>query len=325
LQIQSVTVSALAFGKILSGAGPEVRYGLYTRPTYCEFWSQANGRLRSIKHVPMAGADAMPSDRAELLTLAIQRLILLAGGQDQAPPHQVTVYDADGRSDGLIDRLNMQLKPHITVSDGRAGLLSERVNLSGGPEDTQSIAAAAVAITGVGAEKPAVDFLNPRIGRKKTSSRKRVTTWAAVAGIVAVALVGAVVADWQIKRSDIAMYSQQLEAMSDDVEAAREMMQRMSYANSWTSQKPVFLDCLRQLTDAFPQRGSIWATSLALSETAQGSLVGKAVDEQSFYDVLNKIKESEAFSNVTMMYLRDAGGSSREKEFAVTFKFQGVR
>jgi hypothetical protein len=62
---------------------------------------------------------------------------------------------------------------------------------------------------------------------------------------------------------------------------------------------------------------------LALSEKAEGSLVGKAVDEKSFYEVLDNIKQNSAFSGVMMMYLRDAGGSSREKEFAVTFKFQG--
>ena len=325
LQVQAVTVSALAFGKAFPEAGSEARYGLYACPTYCEFWSQANGRLRSIKHVPIAGVNGTAPDRAEQLTSAIQRLILLSGEQDQTPPHHVTVYDADSRSDGLVDRLNTQLRPAITVSDGRAGLLSDRVNWSEGSEDTQSIAAAAVAMAGVRADKPPVDFLNPRIGRKKTSGRKRVTTWAAVAAIVGIVAVGAVVADWQTMRSDIATCSQQLEAMSEQVGTAREMMERMSYAGSWTSQKPVYLNCLRELTLTFPESPRIWATSLALSETAEGSLVGRAVDEQSFYEVLDKIKQNGAFSNVMMMHLRDAGGNSREKEFAVTFKFQGVK
>jgi hypothetical protein len=217
------------------------------------------------------------------------------------------------------------LKPHITVSDGRAGLPSGRVDLGADSEDAQSIAAAAVAMAGVGGERLPIDFLNPRIGHKKASGRKRATTWAAVAAIVGVVAISTVVADWQAKRSDIATYSEQLELMSEDIAAAREMMERMSYAGSWTSQKPVFLDCLRELTEAFPERGTIWATSLALSETSLGSLVGRATDEQSFYNVLNKVKQNKAFSNVTMMYLRDVGGNSREKEFAMTFEFQGEK
>ena len=60
LSVRSITVSALAFGKLLSENGPQQRYGLYARPTYCEFWSQSNGRLRSVQHVPVkvySGAD----------------------------------------------------------------------------------------------------------------------------------------------------------------------------------------------------------------------------------------------------------------------------
>ena len=325
LQVRSVTVSALSLDKALSEAGPQQRYGLYTRPTYCEFWSQSDGRLRSIKHVPMAGAGGTADERAELLTSTIQRLILLSSQQNQPPPYQVTMYDACGLSDGVIDRLNKQLAPEITVSDGSTGLLSEGLGAPDGPEDAQSIAAAALAMTAVGADKCYVDFLNPRIGRKKTSGRRRVTTWAAIAGVVFVVGVGAVIADWQSKSADIATCTRQLEQTSEDVTAAREMVDRISYAGSWTSQKPEFLECLRQLTLAFPESPRVWATSLALSEKAEGSLVGKAVDEQSFYEVLDNIKQNSAFSGVMMMHLRDAGRDSREKEFAVTFRFQGLK
>lgn len=325
LHVQSVTVSALAFGRMLSGTDAQVRYGLYARPTYFEFWSQANGQLRTIKHVPVASANGTTPDRAEELTSAIQRLILMSGEPGQNPPHEITVYDADNRTDGLIERLNKRLKPQITVSDGRTDLLSDRVDASEGSQEAQSIAAAAVAMVGSETDKPAVDFLNPRLGRKKASSRKRVTVWAAAVAVVALILVGTVVADWQAKRSDIATYTEQLEAIGEDIEAAQEMRDRLQYASSWTSQTPVFLTCLRELTLTFPERGTIWARSLALRETAQGSLVGRAVDEQSIYEILDIVKENGAFSDIVTMYVRDAGGTSREKEFAITFRFQGVK
>ena len=325
LHLRSVTVSALALDKALSEAGPQQRYGLYTRPTYCEFWSQSDGRPRSIQHVPMADTSGTAAERAEILTSTIQRLILLSSQQNQSPPHRVTLYDTCSLSDGVIDRLNRQLAPDITVSDGNTGPISEGLGSPGSPENAQSIAAAALAIAAAGPHKPSVDFLNPRIGRKKMSGRRRVTTWAAIAGVVFVVGVGAVVADWQSKSTDIATCTRQLEQISEDVTAAREMVDRISYAGSWSSQKPEFLECLRQLTLAFPESPRVWATSLALSEKAEGSLVGKAVDEQSFYEVLDNIKQNSAFSGVMMMHLRDAGRDSREKEFAVTFRFQGSK
>jgi hypothetical protein len=325
LQVQRITVSALALEKASSRSGREQGYGLYARPTYCEFWSQSNGRLRSIKHVPIPDSNGTGGDWAELLTSTIQRLILLLSEQNQSPPHKVVMYDASSLSDGVIDELNKRLSPQVKVSCGVTGLLSGRLGLSDYPGDAQSIAAAALAITAVGEDKPSVDFLNPRIGRKQTSSRKRVVTWAAIASGVLVVGVGAVIADWQSKSADVAAYSRQLGQIGADITVAREIVDRISYAGSWTSQKPEFLECVRQLTLAFPESPRVWATSLALSETAEGSLVGRAVDEKSFYEVLDNIKQNSAFSGVMMMYLRDAGSNSREKEFAVTFKFQGLK
>jgi hypothetical protein len=321
LHVQAVTVSALAFGKVSSSDASKQRYGVYTRPTYCECWSQLDGTPRSIKHIAMPSTNGTPPDHALRLTSAIQQLIMVSSQQDQTPPYEVAIYDGSSMADGVIDRLNERLGPQVTITDGNAMLASAGLLSADRDEQWPAIAAAAVAA----AEKPSIDFLNPRIGRKKTSPRTRVLTWGGIAGIVLLVAVGAVVADWQSKRADIASYSEQLEMIADDVTVARDLKERLSYASGWTSQEPRFLECLRQLTLAFPESPRIWATSLAIGETSEGSLIGRAVDEQSFYEVLNNIKGNAAFSNVMMMYLRDAGGNSREKAFAVTFKFQGVK
>jgi len=321
LQVRSMTVSALAFGKILSEAGPEHRYGLYARPSYCEFWTQANGSPRSIQHVTIGTS----ANWAELLVPTIQRLILLSSEQNQSPPYHITAYNGCGLSDKIIDRLNEQLTSQITVTDGGARLLSGVLISPDHPEEAQSIAAVAVAMTAVGTDKPPVDFLNPRIGLKKTSSRKPIMVWASIIGVACLVTLGAVLADWQADRRDIATYEQQLELMSEDITAAREIVDRISYASSWTTQEPVFLNCLRELTLAFPEEPVIWATNFRLSENAGAALVGKAVDEESFYEVLDKIKQHKAFSNVQMIHIRDAGRNSREKEFAVNFEFRGVK
>ncbi|MHC4353061.1 MAG: pilus assembly protein PilM [Planctomycetota bacterium] len=324
LQVRSITVSTLAFGRHLSESGPQQRYGLYARPTYCEFWSQSNGRPRSLQHVPMAGTSGA-AERAELLTSTIQRLVLLSSEQNQSPPHEITVYDASNLPDGEIDRLNEHLAPQIVIDNGNTRLLPNRLGAPDGIEGSQSIAAASLAITTLSAGKLPVDFLNPHIGQKKPAGHGNLTKWAAVAAVVFVVGVGAVIADWHGKNTDIAAYSERLDSISEDAAAAREMVDRMSYAGSWTSRKPEFLECIRQLTLAFPESPRVWATSLALSEKAEGSLVGKAVDKASFYEVLDKIKQNSAFSEVMMMHLRDAGGSSVEEEFAVTFKFRGLK
>jgi hypothetical protein len=204
-------------------------------------------------------------------------------------------------------------------------LLSERLVSSEPSSDARWIAAGAVALATVGAERPPVDFLHSRINGKKTTSHKRVGVWAGVVAVVCVVALGSVLAGYRSDTADIAYYTEQLELMGEDITAAREVVDRVSYARSWTSQEPKFLQCLRELTLAFPQEPRIWATSLALSENGMGALVGKAVDKESFYEVLDKIKESDAFDDVQMIHVRDAGRDSREQEFAVNFKFRGAK
>ncbi len=321
LHVQSITVSALALGGASSSGGSPQGYGVYTRPSYCECWSWQNGTPRSIQHVGIPSMNGTPSDPTQRLIAAIQQMIMVSSQQDQRAHYEVTVYDGSNLVDGALARLSERLGPQVVVKDGNADLVSAGLLSSDRTEPSPGIGAAAIAA----ADKPAVDFLNPRIGRKKVSPKKRMVTWAVIAGIVLLGAVGAVVADWQSKRADIASYSEQLEMIAEDVAVARELKERLSYASSWTSQDPRFLECLRQLTLAFPESPRVWATSLAIGETSEGSLIGRAADEQSFYEVLNNIKANAAFSNVMMMYLRDAGGNSREKAFAVTFKFQGAK
>jgi hypothetical protein len=324
LRTQSMTVSALACSGASCEADPGYRYGLYARPTYCEFWQQSDGSPRFIKHLPM-GQDGASTDYTDLLSSTIQRQVLLSSGRDQSPPYEVTAYNACGRADDIVGGINDRLKPHITLHDGCAHLWSNGLECSDPSRAAGSVAAVAVALADARGNGPAVDFLHPRIGARRRAGHKRLVGWAIFIGVACVVGAGVVLMDWRRDKKDIAVYTQQLEQMAPDITAAREIVERVSYAGSWASREPRFLDCLRELTGAFPEEPRVWATSLALNENGTGSLVGKATSEASFYEVLDKIKENKAFSDVKMIHIRDAGRDSREKEFAINFKFQGEK
>jgi len=324
LQVESMTVSAFACGSRPTANGAPLRYGLYTRPTYCEFWGQFDGSPRFIKHIPMV-LNGSPSGYADLLSSTIQRQVLLSSRQDQSPPHPVTAYDACGLPADVFDRLNERLAPQITVHNGRAGALSEQVAMSGDPHEARTVAAAAVALTAVGPERPAIDFLNPRIGEKRRPDHKRAIVWSAVAAGICLIAAGVWVLNWRADVNDIADYKQQLEGMNEDLAAATSVVERLSYADSWGSAEPRFLACLRELTQAFPEEGSIWVTSLAVNEDGAGLVVGKATSDLNVYEVFDKIKGSEAFSDAQLIHTRDAGRNSREREFAINFTFKGVK
>jgi hypothetical protein len=323
LQVQSLTVSALACSRALSEGGPAC-WGLYVRPTYCEFWAQLDGSPRFIKHVSM-GKNGTPAGYAELLASTVERLVLLSSAPGQVPPYRITAYDACGLPEEMIDGLRDRLGPQITVSNGRTGLRSKGLDLRDHPEEGRAIAAAAVAMTGVGTDRPPVDFLNPRVGVKKAVSRKRMIVWGAA--VAAACLLGLVVlvAVWHAYSRDIAAYKQWLKENKEEIDTAQVVVDRYNYASSWGSRQPRFLVYLKELTTAFPEEPSVWVNSLLLNENSAGSLVGKTTSEPSVYEVIDKIKQNPVFSDVQLSYIRDAGRDSRDKDFAIKFKFRGAK
>lgn len=318
LQLQSITVSAFACGSAPSDNGSACRYGLYTRPTYCELWGQSQCGPQFIKHIPLI-VDGNPSGYADLLTAAVQRQVLLSSRQDQSGPQQVAAYDACGLSEDVFKRLNERLGPQITVRNGRSGLLAK------GTQDARTVAAAAVALAAVGPERLGVDFLNPRIGEKKKADNKRVLVWAGVAAAVCLIAVGTWFAGWRSDVQDIAEYKVQLEAMSADIAEAKGVVEQLTYADKWGDTTPRFLSFLRELTQAFPDEGYIWVSSLGLNEAGTASVMGKASSEAGFYEVWDKINKNPMFSNGKIIHIQDVGQNSREKEFAVSFVFKGAK
>ena len=77
------------------------------------------------------------------------------------------------------------------------------------------------------------------------------------------------------------------------------------------------MNCLYELTSAFPQEGRVWATSVMVREDLQAMLTGKAVNESAVLDVLDRLKSNPKLTAVKPMYIRQAGGASKDVSFAI--------
>jgi hypothetical protein len=323
LRVQAITLSSLACSKVLSQGDAASWYGLYARPSYCEFWAQSDGSPRFLKHVPI-NKNGTPGGYTDLLASAVERLMLLSPVPGQTLPYRITTCDACGSSEDLVGGLGQRLKPQITVANGHVGLRSRGLCTEDRPQGAGAIAAA-VALAGVGPDRPLVDFLNPRMGVKRAVSHKRLLTWGA--GIAGACLLGLIIllVAWHACTSDIAANNAWLKANGTQIAAAQEVKDRLNFASSWGTRQPRFLECLKSLTEAFPEQPYVWATSLALNENGTGSVVGKTIGEASFYEVLDKMKQNPVFAEVKMIHIREVGRDSREKEFAISFKLQGAK
>jgi hypothetical protein len=97
---------------------------------------------------------------------------------------------------------------------------------------------------------------------------------------------------------------------------------RLALANSWIGGKPRFVACLADVTQLFPDEGSIWATSLSLRADMTGQLTGKAANEQQVLALLDRMRDSKRFVNPQSLDTRDAGRNSHETAFAISFTYR---
>ena len=70
-----------------------------------------------------------------------------------------------------------------------------------------------------------------------------------------------------------------------------------------------------------PTDGSIWTTSLAIRGDMRGLVSGKAVNDKSVLELLDRLKQNPAFPKVNLVFIHEAGGNTGEVAYAISFEF----
>ncbi len=161
-----------------------------------------------------------------------------------------------------------------------------------------------------------INYLNGRHGQQKPML---VSRWLrkAVMAASAVLLLGGFVFSWQSDSREIARLEQQLDSMKDGVRSAREVIDRVSAARQWFQSQPVHLEILRDLTLSFSENSDIWLTSLAMDESRNQILTGRAIREQAVLDVADALRKKTVFDNVKILYIRKMGKGTDIMTFAI--------
>jgi hypothetical protein len=142
----------------------------------------------------------------------------------------------------------------------------------------------------------------------------------AVAALIAMLLVVLLVIEWRLDRRRIADCRQQIQSLSENVKSAEAIIEQTAYARQWFVRRPLYLDMLKELTRCFPEQGGIWLNSLAVDESLNQVITGKASGERAVLDVVDNLKSSPLFREVKILYIRQAGKNTREETFAIRFR-----
>lgn len=320
LKVLSVSVSSIALTEAcrfqMLPASP--RYLLYIRPDYAELLEIRGRSIRSVKHIQ----HHLKKGEINSFVAEINRIISFApsAGGNQVP-EGLLVWNAAQLEPKVVEDLESTFSSLVKVVDGNAFPVIDKFAFSREAEQALFAVPAALGQLIGGEKRPAIDLLNSRMSVKKTRIEKRQIKWAAAIGFTLIFCCLMLIFDLQREKEDVVLLRDRLEAMREDIRVAEDIVQKVGMARGWYSGRPRILDCLRELTGAFPEQGSIWATNLALNENMRGIVSGKATDEQYVLEVLDKLKDNPSFSDVQMVHMRENGRSSQEVSFSINFTY----
>jgi hypothetical protein len=328
LSVAGITVSTLALAACVDGAEAHDHLVLHLFGGGAELALHAQGALRMMRRlsvpVPLAppGAEAPSNGWVADLADQVHRVAsLLPATAGQPVAQEVLVWDD---CPPLLDEARVRTLSH------RIGLPVRRRECPEGlapPEagvrssGAQFSAAAAVALHALQGRRPPVDLLHSRLFPRKSFRIGRKVVWAVFVAAVLIAAGVAWGVGWHRDRVEAAALETQLSAMADNLTEARATIDKVTFARPWYDRRPSYLDCMRELTRAFPQEGRIWTTSLAVQEDMRVVFSGKAVSESAVLDVLDRLKANANLADVKPLYLRQASRSGREVAFAMSFTF----
>jgi hypothetical protein len=325
LKVLAVTSSMMSLALATAGRPSPRRLVLHLAPGGVELSVQSGGGLRLIRRLAIAvppgsaAGDRPSADWMDELVGELSRVVaLLPGAEARGQLPELLVWNDAGLSAGglgeLGDRLALAIRfckfpTDLGFDEGPAAAVGEFA------------AAAALAASGLNGRALIADFLHSRLNPRKKIALKGKIPWIGGSAAVVLIVAGALFLDWQSQQQTIAELKSQIEKRKDDVAAAKDVVDKTTFARGWYDRRPKFLDGLREITMAFPAEGRIWATSLAVGEDRRALLSGKAADHGAVLEVLDRLNANPKFSDVKSLYTREVGGGTQEVSFAISLSF----
>jgi len=319
----SITSSFLVVASAFRQTGFENGYALYIRPNYAEFLVQQNKSVTLLRHIPLSvGARQDAKTDVSTLDRELRRLIsVLPNSGSDTGTGKLFIWNAANISPEDLQVFEQNISLQVEIVNGTANLAVKKSIRSG--ESGIGRFAAAISLASA-AGKPrllGIDFLNSHIHPERKAADGRRILRAVLVGLAVVLCGLFIILGWYSRKAEVAELRTRLEGMKQDITEAEAVIDKVSFSRGWYSARPPFLDCLKQLTLAFPTQTDIWVTSLAIREDMQANVTGKSLDEKSVLQLLDALKSNVSFSDVEMLYMRNIGRSTKEISFAISFTF----
>lgn len=323
ISLQAITASSLALASAITAQSSATSCCLCLGPAGGEMTLASAGRFRLLRHFPWSGVS--PTDAVETVSGELRRAaaqVSVASGPEGK--WDVTIW-SNGTLRPLFAPGSTAEEPYdVRTPEGLSAIGVAKTPFSTETDGTAFAAAAALGLLGMGGDRLPVDFLHSTLAVRRQTKLKRPVLWSA--GLAAsLAIAGFFfVSDWRAQQATLSDLRTRLAEMTPELEEIRDISENVSFARAWCDAEPRYLKRLRELTLAFPEQGTVWATSIAVRGDRGGVLSGKATDEKAVLAVMDEMNDSGGFADVKLLYMREAGGGGRELSFAISFAFPGL-
>ena len=328
LNLAAVTPSALTLGQSTGVAVGKKVLVLSVTANASELSSQDGGLPSAIRNLrPPMPQSPFVSD----LRRAISALSPAAVGE-----RELVLWDSAG-----IDTQGLSQQLGMPVRQGELPVLGVNPPAGANGEGRRFAPAVALALALLDEKPLSVDFLHSRLPPPRES---RIPPWAAVASLVVLVVVALVL--WAY----IHMATRQAEfdrvkAVNDanaiSAKKAADFVDKVSFAQGWHAVDPRYLACLRELTYAIPDDGTMYATNLTVKEyekpqvnggktvaptpvdarTLIGALQGRASDQDHIQGLIDKLRGNHAMFPDVVPGPTESIPRENEFSFSIGFTF----
>jgi hypothetical protein len=268
LKVRSVTSSSLALFDSTNPASAAPNYMIYLRSNYAEIVEQNGADVRTVKYLPFTHTDhrAAESGPSGLFQQLNNYFALTAPSSGSGEKGNLILWDGMEPQTISLESWKQHLQRPFSVRNGFEERHMDSWDWSGISDSGKFVAPASLAVVGLQTAPAPIDFLHSKVTVKMKASHKKPVLYAAAAILVLIAAGVTMAWSWHQDKRTIAEKTAQLEARKAEIEVAEDLAQKISTVNQWYAGRPKVLDCLLELTMAFPEQGTIWVSSLALRE-----------------------------------------------------------
>jgi len=247
----------------------------------------------------------------------------------QLPPSLVSeissvdIYGDKIIAEPLFDAINTKL-PKLSVELKDCALLtdnnsSEQVELKMDMMPDQ-ISTAANYFAG---KEPAFELVAQKralFNFKGALPSSKIASWATIAGAVAVLvlLISFISVKWELSS-----LRSQSEDIAAEYRASTKLKSRVKYLDRWFSTKTKSLDVLKEVTLAFPESGSVWATSFIISEDNEVEISGKATSQKAWLEMQENLRRSKSVKDLMVRQSTERVNDREPVSFGFRFYWVG--